>query len=150
MPVQSVNFYLLNEQTTISREIAVCHLVEQYYLNGQRVFIWCDNEEQAHTVDELLWTFNNTSFIPHNLEGEGPDFPPPIQIGYKLKPRPFFNDVLLLLSTNIPSFHTQFREIIELMPPDEKTKTKGRIRYKQYKALKYQLNIKEYSNPLSE
>ena len=34
-----------------------------------------------------------TAFIPHNLQGEGPEPPPPIQIGYQEEPRGF-NDII--------------------------------------------------------
>lgn len=95
-------------------------------------FVFCDNQQQAEYLDELLWTFKDDSFIPHNLQGEGPEPPPPVQIGYQKEPRGF-SDILLNLSTNIPVFYARFKRVIELVSNVEHEKEVSRLHYKEYR-----------------
>ncbi|NYQ86126.1 DNA polymerase III subunit chi, partial [Escherichia coli] len=76
--------------------------------------------------------FKDDSFIPHNLQGEGPEPPPPVQIGYQKEPRGF-TDILLNLSTNIPIFYTRFKRVIELVSNVEHEREVSRLHYKEYR-----------------
>ncbi|BDF95314.1 hypothetical protein KAN5_21520 [Pseudoalteromonas sp. KAN5] len=53
---------------------------EQYRL-GHRIFIYVDDLEVAHAIDETIWSFDPDSFVPHNLQGEGPKGGAPVEIG---------------------------------------------------------------------
>ena len=97
-----VDFYLLASDQPDARWLVACRLLEKAYYKGHKVYVFCDNQQDAEYLDELLWTFRDDSFIPHNLQGEGPEPPPPIQIGYDQEPRGF-NDILLNMSQH-PSF----------------------------------------------
>ena len=116
-----------------------CRLLEKAYLRGHRIFVYCNNQSQAEKLDELLWTFKNDSFIPHNLQGEGPEPPPPVQIGYQQEPRGF-NDILLNMADEIPAFYTRFKRIIELVANDETSKELSRVHYREYRSKKCDLH----------
>lgn len=137
-----VDFYLLKEDQPDASWLVACRLLEKAYSKGHQVFAFCDNQKDAEKLDELLWTFKEESFIPHNLQGEGPEPPPPIQIGYGLEPRGF-HDILLNLSSNIPSFHHRFKRIMEVVSHDENAKTISREHYKTYRAKGYELRTHE-------
>ena len=128
-----VDFYLLSESNDQQKFIIACKLIEKAYKHGHSVFVYCDDEQQAHDIDELLWTFRAESFIPHNLQGEGPEPPPVVQIGYKDNAGNF-NDVLLNLSQNIPQFFQRFRRILQIVEVDESAKEISRQHYRHYKA----------------
>lgn len=128
-----VDFYLLSDNQPEAHWLVACRLLEKAYLKGHRVFVSCANQQGAEHLDELLWTFKEESFIPHNLQGEGPEPPPPIHIGYDKEPRGF-NDILLNLTTVIPPFFGKFRRIMELVVNQEEIKELSRIRYKEYRA----------------
>lgn len=128
-----IDFYLLSDDQPNAHWLVACRLLEKAYLKGHKVFVYCEHQHDAELLDELLWTFKDDSFIPHNLEGEGPQPPPAIHIGYSKEPRGF-NDILLNTSNSIPSFYTKFKRIIELVRNDEVQKEQSRIRYKEYKA----------------
>ena len=68
--------------------------------------------EEAQLLDELLWIFKDTSFIPHNLIGEGPDEAPPIQLGCTAPPN--HRDILINLAEQIPAFSRQFKRVLEI------------------------------------
>jgi len=128
-----IDFYLLSEDHTDAHWLLACRLLEKAYYKGHKVFVYCANQRDAETIDELLWTFKDDSFIPHNLQGEGPEPPPAIQIGCEPPPRGF-NDILLNLCESVPPFFTKFRRVFELVGVSEALKEQGRLRYKEYKS----------------
>lgn len=134
-----VDFYLLQENQPQIGWLTACRLLEKAYLRKHRVFVLCNNQEDALLLDELLWTFKEDSFIPHNLQGEGPEPPPAIQIGYEGKPQGF-NDILLNMSSTIPAFHTQFRRIMEIVLNDDAAKEISRQHYREYRNQQFELH----------
>jgi DNA polymerase-3 subunit chi len=133
MSLIRVDFYLLTSSQPDARCLVACRLLEKAYYKGHRVFVWCDNQHDAELLDELLWTFRDDSFIPHNLQGEGPEPPPPVHIGYDREPRGF-NDILLNLASVIPPFYHKFKRIIEVVPSIEEQKAQSRAHYKEYRS----------------
>lgn len=109
-----------------------CRLIEKAYLRKHRVYVHCHNEQQAHTVDELLWCFKEDSFIPHNLCGEGPQPPPPVQLGFGDKPAQF-NDLLINLSDGVPEFFAQFKRVIEIVSANDTSRNLSREHFKFYR-----------------
>ncbi len=134
-----VDFYLLESDQDQARWEITCRLLEKAYLKGHRVYVFCKNQQDAELIDELLWTFKEESFIPHNLQGEGPEPPPPIQIGYGKEPRGF-NDILLNLTPTVPDFYNKFKRVMELVINVEKEKEQSRINYREYRAKGCELN----------
>lgn len=137
-----VDFYLLASNEASAARIFSCRLLEKAYLRGQNIFVYCNDRQEAEKLDELLWTFKENSFVPHHLQGEGPEPPPPIQIGYQTEPRGF-NDILLNLATEIPAFYLRFRRIMEIVVHDEAAKTLGRAHYRTYRAQQCELYTHE-------
>lgn len=138
LPIR-VDFYLLASDQNEARSKIACRLLEKAYAKGHRVFVYCNSKEEAELLDELLWTFKDDSFIPHNLQGEGPEPPPPVQIGYEKEPRGF-NDILLNLSPSIPPFYTRFKRVMELVINVETEKEQSRLNYKKYRSDSCQLH----------
>ncbi|MBA2657091.1 MAG: DNA polymerase III subunit chi [Tatlockia sp.] len=137
MLAMRVDFYLLTGETQ-DPLLIVCRLLEKAYLRGHKVFVYSASKQEAENLDELLWTFKDNSFIPHNLQGEGPEPPPPIQIGYGEEPRGF-DDILVNLRPEIPPFYSRFRRVIEIVANEETAKESSRSRYREYRAKKCDL-----------
>lgn len=127
-----VDFYLLKAETSDVFWLTACRLLEKAYRQGHQVFVYCSHQQDAEHLDELLWTFKPDSFIPHHLQGEGPEPPPPIQIGHTREPRGF-DDILLNLSSEVPAFFSRFKRIIEIVPGDETGKTQSRDHFRIYR-----------------
>ncbi|WP_454783495.1 DNA polymerase III subunit chi [Legionella sp. WA2022007384] len=132
MPSIRVDFYLLASDQNDARWLLACRLLEKAYAKGHKVYVLCNNKQDAELLDELLWTFKEDSFIPHNLQGEGPEPPPSIQIGYEGEPRGF-NDILFNLSDHIPNFYSKFKRIIEIVINIESDKELSRKHYRDYR-----------------
>jgi len=105
-----------------------CLQAAQCYRQNQRVFIFTQDQTQAHDIDELLWAFDADSFVPHNLVGEGPRQGSAVEIGWQA-PRGR-RPVLINLTANLPEFAGQFAQIIDFVPAEENEKKQARLRYR--------------------
>lgn len=134
-----VDFYLLNSPEPKAANLVACRLIEKAYQRGHKVFVFCENAEDAAHMDELLWTYKEDSFIPHNLQGEGPEPPPPVQIGFGPEPRGF-HDILLNMAPTIPAFHSRFRRIMEIVLDVDAAKEVSRAHYRAYRQKRFELH----------
>lgn len=128
-----IDFYLIPESSEKSRMAFVCRLIEKAYKLKHRIYIHVDSQAEAHALDELLWTYRDDSFLPHNLHGDGPELVPPIQIGYHVTPEKQ-RDILINLSKNIPPFYPQFARILEFVTTDPAIQALSRDHYRAYRA----------------
>ena len=64
---QQVDFYVLAGEDSRARLKFACRLAEQAALAGQRVFVWTDEAAELERFDDLLWTFADRSFVPHEI-----------------------------------------------------------------------------------
>jgi len=105
-----------------------CLQAAYFYRQKQKVFIYTQDQQQAHIIDELLWSFDANSFVPHNLKGEGPHYGSAVEISWQSPTdrRP----VLINLTDTVPNFANQFAHIIDFVPTDEQLKQKARDRFK--------------------
>lgn len=140
-----VDFYLLSNPETEACWLFTCRLIEKAYLRGHRLFVLCANQQEAEYLDELLWTFQDDSFIPHNLQGEGPEPPPSVQIGFEKEPRGF-NDILINFADPVPTYAQRFNRVIEVIASNEEAKIMGRHHYRYYQAKGCTPHIHEITN----
>ena len=129
------DFYVLSNDKPQIIWLVACSLLEQAYVRGHTVFVFCEHAQDSSKLDELLWTYNNLSFIPHNIQGEPQTPAPAIQIGCGPEPDGF-NDILLNLSTKIPPFFMRFQRILEIVAHEEHAKALSRQHYKTYSSKK--------------
>lgn len=141
-----IDFYLIPSPSEEERLVFACRLIEKAYKQQHRVYIHTENQAVAHQLDELLWTYREDSFLPHNLYGEGPESAPPIQIGHNTVPDKY-RDILINLSATVPAFYTQFSRILELIPNDPTAQAAGRERYKSYRTANCEITTHKLETP---
>ncbi len=127
-----VDFYLIDAKHVDGRLRFACRIIEKAYRHQHKIFILCEDSAQANTIDELLWIFADTSFVPHNFIGEGPTPPPPVQIGTSLPQQ--HRDILVLLCNNIPAGFERFNRIIEVIHQEESVKNQAREHYRSFRS----------------
>lgn len=127
-----IDFYLLTDPNPEAYWLMACRLLEKAYHKQHRVFVYCNNQQEAENLDELLWTFKPDSFIPHHLQTEGLEPPPPIQIGYEQEPRGF-TDILLNCSQIIPAFYERFQRVIQIVSANEADKLISREHFRYFR-----------------
>lgn len=125
-----VDFYILPTQDPKDRRVTACKLVEKAYRQGLTLYIKTQDEEESRVLDDLLWTFRQGSFVPHEMAGSSnKDVPIVIGHGEMVDDE---RDVLVNLSEIVPEGYERFRRVAELVDQDEATKKAGRERYKTY------------------
>ena len=131
-----VDFYIIGTGTS---EQMACRLAEKAYGLGNRVYIHTETPQQAKHMDELLWTFRDGSFVPHEQYQPGSGCESPIQIGHHDSPETDC-DVLINLATEVPLFFSRFLRVAELIGPNSIAKTQGRERFRFYRDRGYPLD----------
>jgi DNA polymerase-3 subunit chi len=137
--MQKIDFYIIEDPNPTARLRLACRLIEKAYKNRHRIYVHADNKTQAHQLDELLWTYREDSFLPHNLYGDGPEPAPPIQIGFDATPDKH-RDILINLSKTIPEFYTQFARLLEIITTEPEIQSCGREHYRHYRSQGNEIN----------
>jgi DNA polymerase III subunit chi len=138
----NVDFYLLSEPSITACGRSVCRLVEKIYKDKKRVYIYVDSDKTAQYFNDLLWTFGDISFVPHNIYEENINSSVPIQIGCVPDPKNH-NEILINLTENVPTSYANFQTLLEIIPGDETLKVSGRKKYKFYQSQKCVLQVHE-------
>ncbi|NMH66582.1 DNA polymerase III subunit chi [Shewanella salipaludis] len=130
--------------------LLACRLARQAYERQQLVYIHCQDKTAAFEIDELLWQFEPTAFVPHNLKGEGPLTGAPVEIGFdRLGPNKT-RQLLINLADQAPAFAVNFGHIIDFVANDDSHKAVARERYKQYRNLGVALQTQDLAtHPLN-
>ncbi len=130
-----VDFYLTRD---IDPSLAVCRLTNKVFRLGHQLYILTDNSAQSATLDQLLWTFNPGSFIPHGLYRADLDQEVPVLIGEQ-EPPENWHDVLISLASAIPSFFSRFGRVADVVGATEEAKQQARERFRFYRERGYSL-----------
>jgi DNA polymerase-3 subunit chi len=129
------DFYILNGKTSAPR--FSCSIANKAWESGHSVYIITRNEAEAGELDDLLWTYQDISFIPHaRIDNNKSDTP--VLIGWYGSDTPEA-DVIINLTDSIPDCISSFGRVIEIIPEDPDLKTQGRERYRQYRELGFDL-----------
>ncbi len=131
-----VDFYILEKS---SCQQVACRLAEKAYGLGKRIYIHTDTEQQTQHMDDLLWTFREGSFVPHQQHQVGSSSESPIQIGCHQSPETDC-EVLINLATEVPLFFSRFLRVAELIGTNPTAKEQGRERFRFYRDRGYSLD----------
>ena len=134
----SIDFHVLPAQARRQHDVCVCELVERAWQAGRQVYVHCLDEDMAASLDELLWTFHDTSFVPHALAGSPDAAHAKVLLGCAQAP-PESMDTLVNLHAEVPGFFSQFERVIETTGHDDHTRQLARERYRFYKDRGYLL-----------
>ena len=129
-----VDFYVLPADSAAARLKVACRLAEKAYLASQSTLIWHTDRAELETVDTLLWTFADGSFVPHDwLTSNGPP-EAPVLLSAGTTPRAAF-DFMVNLAADLPPFLPLARRIAEIIDGEEGRRRAGRARFKAYREL---------------
>ena len=76
-----IDFYVLQEQSPGGRFKLACRIVEKAYRLGHQVYVRTGSSDDTNILDDLLWTFSQNSFVPHQLSTESGSLESPVVIG---------------------------------------------------------------------
>lgn len=134
-----IDFYILSQNDPAARDLYACRLAQKAWDLGHHVYLHVDEEVHGKQLDELLWTFNQGSFIPHRFSREPAACEEPVILGCGEQAPPN-SDVLINLGESVPSFFSQFERVAELVGGDATYRERGRERYRFYRERGYPLH----------
>ena len=137
-----VDFYVLPGDSVKNRVHFACRLADKAYRLGHRVFIHTESPEQTRQLDDLLWTFQQNSFVPHSVYQDAGDTPPPVLLAHDVEPDASIQ-VLINLAAEVPLFFSRFERVAELVNDNADIRQQGRGRYSFYKERGYPLRTHE-------
>jgi len=137
---ERVDFYVLKSAAAKQRWAFACRLTEKAYLKDLKIVIVNDTLADAKALDELLWTFNERSFIPHQicLDEQSVDPATPVHLTVESTALPAA-DLLVNLAHRLPAQLQRYARIAEIIDADEERRRLGRERFKAYRDLKFTL-----------
>jgi len=141
-----VDFYLIPEHSLEASFGFVCRLLDKAYQQKQQVYVQLNNETEAKVLDDLLWTFREEAFIPHDIIQTDAITPAPILMSFTKAPAQAQN-ILLNLTADIPPFYNQFKRVIEIVPDENKSKEICRKKFRQYKEANCELATHDLTKP---
>ncbi|MBT4836197.1 MAG: DNA polymerase III subunit chi [Methylococcales bacterium] len=128
--MSQVDFYILPDSTPISRLQFACRLIEKIFTLGHKIYVSMDQTDEINQIDKLLWTFRETSFIPHGFSNTKYLELTPVIIGPANTS--IQREVLINFCIQAPDSCNNFKRIVEVLNDQPHIKESGRQRYKQY------------------
>lgn len=138
--MSQIDFYVLKADGEVARHQFACRLAEKAYRLENRVHIRVTDAETVQKLDELLWTFRDGSFVPHEVSDAGSAIAvSPVTIGVEALPsrQP---DLLINLGDTIPDSTSTFPRVAEVVTSDEGSKAQSRERFVHYRDQGHTLN----------
>ena len=136
MVVPRVDFYVLASTDPTARLRYACRLVEKAWLHDHRVRVQLDPGGDGPAFDDLLWTFADRSFVPH--ERLPPDGVPagaaaPVIIAEDDAIEPDDRDMLVNLAAGVPAQYQKYARIAEIIDADDRRRKSGRDHFRFYR-----------------
>ena len=127
-----IDFYVLPDQRDNGRALLACRLADKAYNLGHTVYILTASEAQAAVLDDLLWTFRQDSFIPHERYPLAGEESSPVLVGAIL-PAEVNAQVLINFTDVLPEGFERFERVVELVDSQPEVLAKSRERFRQYR-----------------
>jgi DNA polymerase-3 subunit chi len=140
----TIAFHILSAETPQATLLHLCKNIAQAYDAGKRVFAYATDQTLTHAIDEQLWQFEITRFIPHaimNVDSKWQSSP--IHLGWDL-PQSGNYDFLFNLTQNTVQNMRSFKNIVEIVPSQEDWLSAARERYRVYRAAGHTLQNQDF------
>lgn len=133
-----IRFYTLDAPGGTARLRHACLLTERAYLAGERVLVWLQDARQLAQFDQLLWTFGDRAFVPHEpLAADPRQCEAPVQLhdGEALDERILDGGfaTLLNLRDDPADEALRFGRVIEVIDGEAACRNAGRARFRFYR-----------------
>jgi len=133
VPPPRVDFYVSEAAGVDARLRLACRIAEKAYLARQTVVVLFDDAALLPKFDEMLWTFGDGTFVPHDAvttEGARCEAPVALTAG----PLPADHaDVLINLGSTVPNHFEKFARVAEFLDARPEVRAAGRERFKTYR-----------------
>ena len=126
------DFYLIDKPRFRDDPLLlVCELAKKAFASEQATLILTRSRDEAEALDEKLWEFDENSFIPHQIVGDGED--DAITAVLIVPPDATTADRALVINLRDECAPGLFERVLEVVPADEAQRLASRERWKAYK-----------------
>ena len=139
-----IDFYKLNSQNRTSINRFCCQLADKVVKMGNPVFVMTKDASETHLMDDIMWTFSDSSFLPHAIQGDTEDADAAVIIGHSAPASTGY--LLINLSDERPENIQNYERIAEIINDAPLNLHKGRARYSAYKKDAYPLHYHEITS----
>ena len=128
-----IQFVITNDDLKNTMNL-ISKLIHFYYKNKNKILVLFDSQSECELLDEILWSYDEISFTPHNIYNKANLSLAPVLISYKdlIPPISRYN-MLINFSDIVLNQYSRFTEISEIVMPDANRKIVSRNHYKFYK-----------------
>ena len=127
-----IDFYVSDAAGAEVRLRLACRVAEKAYLANQKVVVLFDDAEALRRFDELLWTFGDGSFVPHDTVNAASTCDAPVALTTGPLPADHA-DVLINLAGALPPAFEKFARVAEFLDGRPEVRAAGRERFKTYR-----------------
>jgi len=119
----------------------VCDLAEKCYLDGKRLIIYAENADDTKRLDQLLWTWKQQSFIPHQyVEVLSELHPEPVILTNRIDQESDYSLIILFDPLPLEKLES-YEMIIDFAEKyDISALSASRERFKTYRAHQYEID----------
>jgi DNA polymerase-3 subunit chi len=134
MVAPQVDFYTLGAADRRARLVTACRLAEKACEQGLKIVVRTGSAAETAELDELLWTFADSSFVPHTVWPTDPATAglTPVLVGSSALPDSH-RDVLINLAADAPGDFSTYARVCEIVGGDEEARKAGRRRWRTYR-----------------
>src|SRR5687768_12743272 len=126
------DFYLIDKPRFREEPLLlVCELARKAFDAQLPTLVFTRSREQAEQLDELMWSFDEDAFIPHQVAGEQDD--DDVTAVLIVPPGTKTPDRKLVINLRDECVYGEFESVKEVVPADEAERTGSRERWSEYK-----------------
>jgi DNA polymerase-3 subunit chi len=135
----NVSFYKLAGNQQVALALA-CQLIQKSLQAQQQVLCLVPDHATAQQLDEQLWSFQDTAFVPHAI---GVDNAP---VAISVDPEPGdHHQILINLQAQIPTWFSRFDRVMEIIYAEPSYEQAKRDNFKFYQQRGYALSFHDLS-----
>jgi DNA polymerase-3 subunit chi len=126
-----------------------CRLAAKAVAQNMRVLVFAPDGGVARKIDQLLWTWQATGFLPHCHVCDPLAAETPVLVANDDSALPH-DQVLLNLHHEQPGFFSRFQRLIEIVGSDDADRGPARERFRFYRDRGYEIHRHDMSKAGSE
>ena len=136
-----IDFYKLNSLNSASINRFCCQLADKVVKMGNPVFVRTKNAAETRLLDDMMWTFSDSSFLAHEVQSDTVDSDAPVIIGHNASAPTTY--LLINLGGELQEDIERYERIAEIINDAPDVLQRGRARYSAYKKAAYPLHYHE-------
>ena len=109
-----------------------CRLIRKARAANCQILVLSQDASQAQALDQALWRFSASDFLPHVFIEDPLASHTPIVISTDGKTASPHHDLLVNLSQSLPLQFENFQRVIEIVSSEEQDANAGRQRFRLY------------------